>query len=817
MFKIGLQPLQRCRELGSTEAAPSNRAAQPRERAAANRTRATSSAQQGKTRCRSVLIVGCHRRGWSIIAHRCDVPGDCSTLPAPLAFARMPAEHPHQTSRRHDRGSVCVVIAVPEGHEEGVRECQDSVQANTPAGTSILTALATAASVNRAIEQIAAADVVLLSEPCRVTGGWLERLRSAALADSNTATASAFSDAGTPLALSEEPGPAENLGELADRVGQRTHALRPRLLHPVGPCVYLTRAAVELVGRLDEGLDLQSALEVDFAQRCLLSGLAHVAADDVVVARVSAGARESELPRELRERYPYLANAAIAASSVLPYAIELVRRPRARLSVTIDARALERIVTGTQVHILELIRALAQTDALRLRVLVREDRIDRSVLELLQGLPETEVLAEDDVDERTPRSTVFHRPQQAFAAEDVAIALRLGEHIVLSQLDLIAYHNPGYFPDASAWEAYRRASRHGMAAAERVVVFSGHTRNELVRDALVEEHRIKVIPPGLDHRSDAAPTRPQALRVEADDPGPGGPKDEQFLLCLGTDFRHKNRIFALRLLAALHERDGWEGRLVFAGTHVPYGSSRELEQAVLQADPQLRGRVVELGSVSEAEKDWLMEHAAAVVYPSAYEGFGLVPFESAMRGVPCLFAPQSSLAEIAPPEAAPIVPWDPILSARAAHALLSEPSARSRQVQTLAEMAGELTWAKTATAMVETYREAAAAPVRAAATLSRDAVDRERELTATFDAAVERLIAEREHETRAYDKLKAEVGPAQSLIGPHGTLPQNLQRALLALSARPALSRPLFGVLASVFVAARAPARLMRRMRRRDR
>jgi hypothetical protein len=138
-------------------------------------------------------------------------------------------------------------------------------------------------------------------------------------------------------------------------------------------------------------------------------------------------------------------------------------------------------------------------------------------------------------------------------------------------------------------------------------------------------------------------------------------------------------------------------------------------------------------------------------------------------------------------------------------------------VQALAGLASELTWARAATAMVETYREAAAAPVRVAATLSRDAADRERELTAAFDAAVERLIAEREHETRAHSELKAEIGPGQSLIGPHGTLPENLQRALLALSARPGLSRPLFGALASLFVAARAPARVLRRLRRQHR
>ncbi len=43
-----------------------------------------------------------------------------------------------------------------------------------------------------------------------------------------------------------------------------------------------------------------------------------------------------------------------------------------------------------------------------------------------------------------------------------------------------------------------------------------------------------------------------------------------------------------------------------------------------------------------------------------------------------------------------------------------------------------------------------------------------------------------------YDELNAEVGFGLSLIGPHGSLPDDVQRALLALSARPALSRSLY-------------------------
>jgi glycosyltransferase involved in cell wall biosynthesis len=711
-----------------------------------------------------------------------------------------------------------VVIAASPEHER-LRACLRSMREHTREGVAVVQVLPDTASVNRALEQHAPADAVLVFEPCLVSAGWLERLREAAYADTNTATASALSDAGGGLALDErQAGSPNDVAELSDRVARHTLSLRPRLNRTVGPCVYVRRDALELVSGLDQELDLVAALEIDFAQRCLLCGLSHVAADDVVIARLepagegpsTSGAHATlaaQLPARLRARYPYLQEPpALADSSVLERALQAARGGSgSRLWVTIDARALDGAITGTHVHVLELILALARTDALRLRLLVREERIDRETLELLRGLPATEVLAAEELDPATPRSTVFHRPQQTFSPGDVALALALGERFVLSQLDLIAYRNPGYFKDAGAWKDYRSASRHGLSAAERVVVFSEHTRRELLSDALVEEARIRIVPPGLDHRAPQEQLRPAALENDgASAPEPG------FLLCLGTDFRHKNRLFALRLLSSLREDHGWQGSLVLAGTHIAQGSSLEIERALLDERPELREAVVTLGPVSEREKAWLIAHAGAVVYPSVYEGFGLVPFESALAGVPCVFAPQSSLAEAAPVGTATIVPWDPVASSAAAYALLTDPDAGEQHVSALAAAARELTWDAAASALVEIYREAALAPVRDAATLARDAVEREARLSVVHEIEARRLVGEREHAQRMYDELNDEVGSGLSLIGPHGTLPDGLQRALLALSAHPALSRPLFAALARAFLTAKALARLTR-------
>jgi glycosyltransferase involved in cell wall biosynthesis len=694
------------------------------------------------------------------------------------------------------------------GDRDLLRRCTKSLRACTPPGSEVLVVTPDTAAVNEALRRLAPADVAIVTEACLVTEGWLERMREAARADSNTATASALAHRGTPLAIdaSEDIDAGEDidtgdgtevdvdhdteddLRRLSETLAEHSLRLRPRLNGIVGPCVYVRREALELVGELDDRLDLSAALEVDFAERCLFSGLAHVAADDVVVGRL---APDHAVPARPDGR-------AIAESAVLGLALEAARGPRRRLDVTLDARALDGAVTGTQVHVLELVRALAATEALRLRVLVRGERIDADTLRALRALPATEVLAFEELQASTPRSTIFHRPQQTFSPGDVALALSLGERFVLSQLDLIAYRNPGYFLEEDAWQDYRRASRHGLSAAERVVVFSEHTRRELLADALVEDERIRVVPPGLDHSTAVEPQRPAAL----------APLTDGFLLCLGTDFRHKNRLFALRLLAALRADHGWRGSLVLAGTHIPIGSSLELEQAYVAERPELREAVVTLGAVSEREKAWLLAHAGAVVYPSVYEGFGLVPFEAALAGVACVFAPQASLAEEAPAGTATIVPWDAHASASAVHELLTDADARERHIAALAAAARELSWEAAARSMVAVYRQAALAPVRDAATLSRDAVAREDRLSVEHRLEAAQLVREREHAQRMYEELNAEVGSGLSLIGPHGTLPDGLQRALLALSARPAVSRPLFGALARIFALGRALARL---------
>ena len=70
-------------------------------------------------------------------------------------------------------------------------------------------------------------------------------------------------------------------------------------------------------------------------------------------------------------------------------------------------------MTGTQRHILELIKALAGTGALRLRVLI-DPETSVETLAQLRSLEGVQLLAADEIGPQTSRSTIFHRPQQVF-------------------------------------------------------------------------------------------------------------------------------------------------------------------------------------------------------------------------------------------------------------------------------------------------------------------------------------------------------------------------------------------------------------------
>jgi len=730
------------------------------------------------------------------------------------------------------RGEAVVCIPV-YGAPELFAECLTSVLTHTPAETQILIAddaspdpaigdfvrslagtlqhelsylrqpqnLGFPGNVNSAFAAAAPADVVVLNSDCIVAEGWLAGLRRAACSDALVATSSALTNHGTIVSVPERNRPQPGIPQdqsLAHAAGAvRAFSLRfyPTLPTAIGHCMYIRRQALDLVGDFDLAFSPGYGEEVDFSQRCVLQGLIHIAADDVFVlhhAGASFGADgkvnpiQEEHDRIVEARYPYYKRATAAAASTdfgrLPRAIASAKRAIKGPTVTIDGRCLGPLMTGTQVHTLELIKALDATNRIGVRVIVQPDMGAYAAAELGRR-PRVQLLPHTDVHPQMDKTDVAHRPYQVSNANDLLMLSCAGERQVITHQDLIAYRNPGYFAGYPQWDRHRRLTREALTFADHVVFFSHHAMKDAFSEDLVEPGRARVVYIGVDHAdlSASAPDTPPANAAAL--------AQEAFLLCLGTDFRHKNRMFALRLVEALREQHGWKGKLVLAGPRVSDGSSAGEEAAYLATRPELADAVLTLPAVDEAEKSWLLANCLAVLYPTTYEGFGLMPFEAADHGRPCLFASQTALAELLPPELATLVPWDAKESASRVSALLAQPEAMQEHVLAIRRAAGPLTWQSTAEALLDVYFATAASPAREAAVMA------------------EKLLAvevERDELQRKYTQLWQGLTPdARTLAAPGGPLSPAAQHSLAAIVKRPLLQRLLLG-----------PIQLAQRLRR---
>ena len=216
----------------------------------------------------------------------------------------------------------------------------------------------------------------------------------------------------------------------------------------------------------------------------------------------------------------------------------------------------------------------------------------------------------------------------------------------------------------------RLAYDRGARRASRVVVISEWTRGRVIERLGLEPDRVHAIHLAVDH--------------DRFSPAPGVTR-EPFLLYPARPWPHKNHERLYEAFARL--RDGRpELRLVLTGVGH--------DQSGLPPGVETRG------GVDPAELVALYRRAAAVVFPSLYEGFGLPPLEALACGCPVASSHAGSLPEVLGDAAVLFDPEDPDAIA----AGVSEALARADELSVRGpERAAAFTWEATARAHDEVY------------------------------------------------------------------------------------------------------------------
>ncbi|MGD0497151.1 MAG: glycosyltransferase family 1 protein [Bryobacteraceae bacterium] len=277
---------------------------------------------------------------------------------------------------------------------------------------------------------------------------------------------------------------------------------------------------------------------------------------------------------------------------------------------------------------------------------------------------------------------------------------------------VVTIHDLGslLFPEGpSAWrmQLRRYRFRRGLERAARVMAVSDATKREVERAMRVPPNRIRRVYEAPDpefcrgDRTTGSEERRRTMeRYQIAYP---------FLLYAGNIRPHKN---VPRLVEAFAVVRGQlashpvykDLRLVIIGDTISrYPAVR---QAVIKSRVEQVVRF--LGFVPLDTLRCFYESAAAFVFPSRYEGFGLPPLEAMACGAPVVTSNISSLPEVVGDAAILVNPLNVFDIARGIRDALLDDALRADLIRRGYEQAARFSWERTAREVLDIYKEAAA-------------------------------------------------------------------------------------------------------------
>jgi glycosyltransferase involved in cell wall biosynthesis len=245
-------------------------------------------------------------------------------------------------------------------------------------------------------------------------------------------------------------------------------------------------------------------------------------------------------------------------------------------------------------------------------------------------------------------------------------------------------------------EHYTRHSlqvfRRGFVLAQRearFVICPSRATEAACIEAGIDPERLRVVPLGV-RLADADPERADRVRRRYD-------LERPYVLFCGTIEPRKNVRRVIRAFRAIGDRDV---ELLLAG---PRGWREDVGGEV----SALNGRARALGLVPRDDLDVLYAGAAAVVYPSLAEGFGLPVLEAMANGAAVVTSSGTATEEVAGDTALLVDPLDEEAIGAAIRRLLDDRSLAAELGSAARARAASYTWTRSAELVAAIYADAA--------------------------------------------------------------------------------------------------------------
>jgi glycosyltransferase involved in cell wall biosynthesis len=177
----------------------------------------------------------------------------------------------------------------------------------------------------------------------------------------------------------------------------------------------------------------------------------------------------------------------------------------------------------------------------------------------------------------------------------------------------------------------------GIRRASKIIAVSEYTKRDIANHYGIDENKIEVVHEGVHENYKAVKGSDKTRQVLKRYGIP-----DQYVLYVGRLHEGKNLIRLLQAYARVRKQGQADYRLVFVGRELfnALPIYREVSRLGLGKE------VIFSGYVEGKDLPVIYSHAAAFVYPSLFEGFGLPPLEAMACGTPVLSSSAGSLEEV---------------------------------------------------------------------------------------------------------------------------------------------------------------------------
>jgi glycosyltransferase involved in cell wall biosynthesis/GT2 family glycosyltransferase len=531
-------------------------------------------------------------------------------------------------------------------------------------------------NVNMIINEYRNSDILVINSDSVIPHNLPSDLLKLADVDKTVATISIWASNGSILTADvKDLDPKQDI----EFINSSLTNLRENLLTipvAVGHVIYYRRAALNVLGNLNEKFSPGYGEEVDYSLRAVRAGFRNVLAEGFFSYHRGKGSFSrirGESPQRLNDQkiiddFPDYLSYIQSFEKILNGARTRFKISLFGFSLAVDASCLNYPASGTTSITIAILKRLSMQHKGTVTAIIDRE-ISQDNLKLLLSIENLSVQYLAEAISTSTRFDVFWRPYQIWEEWRLMQTRQLSTAFILGIQDVIAFDNYSYHGSVSTWNDYRNVWTHASNLATGITFISQYSKDRALESGLLTTQKFEVIPNGIDSDEKVEYGSPKAVSNH---------ESGIIILLVGMNFEHKYFNYAFKLVEEFKKRE-INVRIIRIG----HGEFSAPDNSEIDYK--------DLGEVSDETRDNLFSEASFVLYPSIVEGFGLIPFEAAMHGVFTYSTRQGGLDEYLPQEIPTILNWVPEDDVKQIIDVFTEFNDYSRLIR---DHASELTWSQ---------------------------------------------------------------------------------------------------------------------------